>query len=234
MTDLMLIVPHPDDEVFSAGGLLSKMAEAGKHSTLVSLTRGGAGRTLELCTRAELPKVREQEWLAALNVLGVNEKHLFDFPDGNLKNLPQKKVLPNIIHLLETLKPEVIVTFPPNGSNGHPDHVATHKFVIKALEKSQYNPKRLYYYATETPFAGDIRADFMNPNEVKSLHLPPTHYLDMNAYVENKLRAMSQYETQALSVLMFMRRLTRKLLYESFHRAKPVYPEQGPITVGWL
>ncbi len=234
MTDLMLIVPHPDDEVFSAGGLLSKMAEAGKYTSVLSLTRGGAGRTLGLCTQEDLPKVREKEWQAALDVLGVQGRYLFDFPDGELRDVPKEKVHPNIIDLLEKLKPEVILTFPPNGSNGHPDHVITHRLVMESLKKSNHKPKRLYYYATETPFAGDIRPDFMHYKEVKRLHLPPTHYLDMNAYLENKLRAMSHYETQARSVLMFMRRLTRKLFYESFHLAEPTYPEQGPITVNWL
>ncbi len=234
MTDLMLIVPHPDDEVFSAGGLLSKMAEAGKHTTILSLTRGGAGRTLGLCSQAELPKVREQEWHAALDILAVEERHIFDFPDGNLQNVPKEEMLSATNHILEKLKPEVVITFPPNGSNGHPDHIVTHRLVVEMLEKSIHKPKRFYYYATETPFAGDLRSDFMHPNEIKRLHLPPTHYLEMNSYIESKLRAMSYYETQARSVLMFMRRLTRKLLHESFHRANPAYPEQGPITVKWL
>ncbi len=234
MSDLMLIVPHPDDEVFSAGGLLSKMANAGKHTTILSLTRGGAGRTLGLCSQEELPEVREKEWQAALDILAVNERYIFDFPDGKLKSVPKKLILSDIIGILEKLKPEVIITFPPNGSNGHPDHTTTHNLVMESLERSNHQPQRLYFYATETPFAGDMRPDFMHPDEVKRLHLPPTHYLDMSIYIENKLRAMSCYETQARSVLMFMRVLTRKLLYESFHRAKPSYPEQGPITVSWL
>lgn len=71
--DLMLIVPHPDDEVFSCGGIFSKMSEAGRSVVTVTLTRGGSGRTLGLCTQADLPTLRERELRASLRVLGVQD-----------------------------------------------------------------------------------------------------------------------------------------------------------------
>ena len=77
----MLIVPHPDDEVFSCGGLFTKMADTGKRVATVTLTRGGAGRTLGICPQAELPSVREAELRASLDVLGVSDVHIFDYPD---------------------------------------------------------------------------------------------------------------------------------------------------------
>src|SRR5687768_15166705 len=79
--DLMLIVPHPDDEVFSTGGVLSKMSEAGKRTVTVTLTRGASGRTLGLCAQVELPTLRERELRASLRVLGVNDVYICDYPD---------------------------------------------------------------------------------------------------------------------------------------------------------
>ncbi|MCX7739672.1 MAG: PIG-L family deacetylase, partial [Meiothermus sp.] len=43
--DLLVVVPHPDDEVFGAGGTLIQYAEWGRETGLITLTRGEAGRT---------------------------------------------------------------------------------------------------------------------------------------------------------------------------------------------
>ncbi len=233
-TELMVIVPHPDDEVFSAAGILRKCVDADKIVSTVTLTRGGAGRTLGLCTQEELPDLREKELRASLDILGVQEQHILDYPDGGLREYDAEVIVSDIVSRLESLKPKSIITFPPNGSNGHPDHVTTNKLVLASLKKSKHQPKSLYYYATETPYAGIVRPDFMHPDEVASMHLPPTHYLDMREYMEFKLRAMGQYESQARSVVMFMARLSRKLFFESFHRVRPEVKDSGAITVNWL
>ena len=44
-TTLLAIFPHPDDETFSAGGLLAAARERGQHVTLISATRGEAGES---------------------------------------------------------------------------------------------------------------------------------------------------------------------------------------------
>jgi len=245
--DLMLIVPHPDDEVFSCGGLFSKLAEAGKETVSVTLTRGGAGRTLGLCSQAELPAVRERELRASLRVLGVTHPHIFDYPDfvpdagrglaanTGLRAVPEEEAVPRLKELLERHRPRVLLTFPPNGGNGHPDHVVTHAWVLKALSTTSFQPT-LYYFASERPYSGEVvREGFLPPEEIRRLHLTPTHYLEVGPHVENKLRAMAQHETQARSVLNFMRNFPRRLLTESFHRACPSYPPyEGARTVGWL
>lgn len=235
MVDLLLIVPHPDDEVFGCGGLFSKMAAADRRVATLTLTRGGSGRTLDLCSREELPALREGELRASLQILGVAERRILDFPDGALATTPPGEVAGAVRETLEALRPSVLVTFPPNGSNGHPDHVATHRFVMDALHALSHKPERLYFFAAERPYSGPDRERFLSAEAIRAQHLAPTHVVDARDFVENKLRAMGQYETQARSVLMFMRKFPRRLLYETFHRARPAYPDdQAPMTVPWL
>ncbi len=247
MVDLMLIVPHPDDEVFGCGGLFSRMADAGKRVATLTLTRGGSGRTLDVCSREALPEVREAELRASLASLGVQDVYIDDLPDfvpAADRGLPENLGLAGvdaaagvgrIVALLDALEPAVILTFPPNGANGHPDHIVTHRWVKEALGRAVHTPDRLYYFASESPYSGEARAGFTSPEEIRALHLPPTHYVEVGPHLENKLRAMGQHETQARSVLTFMRRFPRRLLVESFHRAVPGYPAgEGPRTVRWL
>ena len=247
MVDLLLIIPHPDDEVFGAGGIFSKMAAHGKTAATLTLTRGGAGRSLGLCKQEDLPNFREKELRASLEILGVKHVHIWDYPDflpdanrgmehrNGLLDIPFDEAVSNIQNLIEELKPISILTFGPSGSNGHPDHVMTHKFVIAALKQSMHQPQRLYYYAGEKPFSGQAKPGFMDPKEVAALHLYPTHFIHVHDYVENKIRAMAQHQTQAFSVMNFMKYYPRRLLIEGFHQVYPVYPiGEGSRTVEWL
>lgn len=246
-TDLLLVVPHPDDEVFGAGGMFARMAAHGRSVATLTLTRGRAGRTLGLAEQPALADLRERELRASLAALGVKEVRIEDFPDfvtatdrgldqhPGLEGVEPKRVVAPIVRALEELRPRVVLTFAPNGSNGHPDHVCTHRSVMAALERSDHRPDALYYYASERPYEGPPRNGFLDSTELRRLHLPPTHYVEVGPYVEAKLRAMGHHQTQALSVLTFMRRFTRKLLVESFHRAVPeVEPNTGAVTVPWL
>jgi LmbE family N-acetylglucosaminyl deacetylase len=247
MTDLLLIVPHPDDEVFGCGALFARMAAHGRRVATLTLTRGRAGRSLDLCPRTDLPDVREAELRASLAVLGVEDVTVLDYPDfvpdadrgipvhAGLQSLDQDELLSRVVEVVERTHPQVVLTFPPNGSNGHPDHVTAHRLARKAVEVATVPVERLYYFASDGAYDGPARPGFLDPEVIRAGHLAPTHVVEAGAFLEPKLRAMAQHRTQALSVLQFMARFTRRLSVEGFHRARPgVAPGEGPRTVPWL
>ncbi len=247
MTDLLLIVPHPDDEVFGCGALFARMAAYGRKVATLTLTRGRAGRSLELCERDDLPDVREAELRASLAALGVEDVTLFDHPDfvpdekrglephPGLQVVPESDIVPAMAEVVARTRPRVLLTFPPNGSNGHPDHVTAHRLAWRAVEASGVDVERVYYFASDRAYSGAERPGFLAPDVIRAQHLAPTHAVEAGRYLEPKLRAMAQHRTQALSVLDFMARFTRRLSVESFHRARPeVAPDAGVHTVTWL
>jgi len=247
MTDVLLIVPHPDDEVFGCGALFARMAAHGRRVATLTLTRGRAGRSLDLCRREDVPAVRERELRASLAALGVEDVTVLDYrdfvpdadrgidPDPGLQAVAEADILPRIVEVLERTAPRAVVTFPPNGSNGHPDHVTANRLTLRAVDAAAVPVERVYYFAGDTPYAGPARPGFLDPAEVRAGHLAPTHVVEAGPFLEAKLRAMSQHRTQALSVLGFMERFTRRLFVESFHRARPEAPAgEGPQTVPWL
>jgi N-acetylglucosamine malate deacetylase 2 len=245
MVDLLLIVPHPDDEVFGAGGIFSKMAAHGKTVATLTLTRGGAGRSLGLCKQEDLPDMREKELRAALETLQVKHVHIWDYPDylpdntrgmehrNGLLDVDFNEVVTKIAALIEALKPAAVLTFAPNGGNGHPDHVVTHKMAIAALEKSSHKLQALYYYAAAQPYNAMTRDGFLSLEDIAAQHLSATHYIDVRDYMDIKLSAMAKHKTQALSVLMFMEHSSKRLMTESFHRAFPEHRGE-PAHVDWL
>jgi N-acetylglucosamine malate deacetylase 2 len=248
VTDLMLIVPHPDDEVFGAGGVLAKMAEAGRATATLHLTRGRAGRSLGLAVPGDLGALREAELRAALTTLGVGDVTVWDehdfVPDGErglaehpgLAAIARDDLARRVAVEIARVAPRAVVTFGPNGANGHPDHVATHLAVTAALEHlGARDDVRLYAYASDVPYQGAERPGFLDAVEIRRLHLAPTHVIEVDPWIETKLAAMACHRSQALSVVEFMRRYTRRLRVETFHRLRPPADAgMGPRTVPWL
>lgn len=247
MTDLLLVVPHPDDEVFGCGGMIARMRAHGLGVATLTLTRGRAGRSLDLCAREDLPEVREAELRASLAALGVEDVTILDHPDyvpdrdrglephPGLRALDRSRLVADIAAVVLQRRPRSVLTFPPNGSNGHPDHVETHRLTLEALEAAGSPQENVYVFASDAPFDQPSRPGFLPTEEVRAAQLPPTHYVEVGPFIEAKLRAMGNHATQALSVSSFMRSSPRRLLVESFHRMSPaVAAGEGPRTVLWL
>lgn len=206
---LLLIVPHPDDEVYGAGGTIMEFEEAGQSCGLVTLTRGNAGRTLGLCdTPEELAAMREVELAACLDVLGITVHEQHSFPDKALREHDFDELVEVSRAALERYRPEILLTFPPNGSNGHPDHQTTHR-AVKAAWDSLTGPKpELWYYAGSSA----PEDDSLLPS-----WLPANLRRDVTPYVTRKLKAIGCHRTQALSSVDFIRKFPERIAEETFY-----------------
>ena len=212
---LLLIVPHPDDEVYGASGTLMTLLADGHRCGLVTLTRGEAGRTLGLADGPEeLARMRAAELAACLEVIGltttpgsVHEQH--PFPDKYLKDQPLEKLIAVAQEAMTRHRPETVLTFPPNGSNGHPDHVTTHRAVKAAWDGlPEHERPVLWYYASDTPPENEaLRGEW----------LPPNVRRDVTEHVTRKLQAIACHRTQALSTVDFIRKFPERIVLETFY-----------------
>lgn len=207
---LLLIVPHPDDEVYGASGTLMTYLGQGHTCGLVTLTRGEAGRTLGLCNGPEeLARMREVELAACLEVIGLSVHEQHQFPDKYLQDQPIEPLIEVARSAIERHQPEIVLTFPPNGSNGHPDHVTTHRAVKAAWDSLPATQRpRLWYYASDTPPENEaLLAQWLRPNI--------RH--DVSDLVVRKLHAIACHRTQALSTVDFIRKFSDRIVTETFH-----------------
>lgn len=133
---LMAVFAHPDDEAFGTGGTLSKYAAQGCDVYLVTATRGEAGEIAEadLATSADLPLVREQELCCACEVYGIHPPRFLDYPDGLLPLIHQGQAVGKVVRLIRDLRPQVVITFGPEGIYGHYDHIAVHRWTTIAVD----------------------------------------------------------------------------------------------------
>ena len=138
MTDalkLMCLFAHPDDESLGTGGLLAKYGAEGVETFVVTATRGQYGwhgRPDPDPGPEAFGRYREAELRAAAAVLGVREVSVLDYVDGDLDQANPAAVMGLLAAHLRRLRPQVVVTFGPDGSYGHPDHIAICQFATGA------------------------------------------------------------------------------------------------------
>lgn len=137
---LMAILAHPDDESLGMGGTLAKYARDGADVFLLTATRGDLGRFRGLPRgdpqhpgRSALATIREAELRAAAAVLGVCEVTLLDYEDQHLDAANPAQAIARIAQELRRVRPDVVLTFGPDGGYGHPDHIAISQFATAAV-----------------------------------------------------------------------------------------------------
>jgi LmbE family N-acetylglucosaminyl deacetylase len=136
----MAVLAHPDDESLGIGGTVAKYASEGVDVFLLTATRGDGGRYRGHRTddhqhpgRAALARIREAELRAAATVLGVRELALLDYHDQQLDRANPHEAVSAIVEHLRRVRPDVVVTFGPDGAYGHPDHIAISQFTTAAV-----------------------------------------------------------------------------------------------------
>ena len=136
---LMAVMAHPDDESLGVGGVLARYAAEGVETFLVTATRGQRGRYKGIPPGEGHPgpvamaRIREAELRAAAEVLGLRELRLLDYMDGELDQADPREAAGRIAAELRRARPQVVVTFGPEGAYGHPDHIAICQFTTAAL-----------------------------------------------------------------------------------------------------
>lgn len=133
---LLAVLAHPDDETLGLGGTLAKYADDGVDTYLLTATRGQQGWPGEPDARPTpqaLGQLREKELRAAAAELGVAELTVLDYMDGELSQADPTEIVPRLAAAIRRLRPQVVVTFPPDGVSGHPDHMAISQFTTAAV-----------------------------------------------------------------------------------------------------
>ena len=133
---LMAVFAHPDDEAFGTGGTLAKYAAEGCDVHLVTATRGEAGQISQpgLAIPANLPQVRENELRCACQIYGVHPPRFLDYVDGQLPIVHQGQAVGKLVRIIRQVRPQVLITFGPDGIYGHYDHIAVHRWATIAVD----------------------------------------------------------------------------------------------------
>ncbi|WP_028801954.1 N-acetyl-1-D-myo-inositol-2-amino-2-deoxy-alpha-D-glucopyranoside deacetylase [Streptomyces sp. 142MFCol3.1] len=154
---LLLVHAHPDDESINNGATMAKYAAEGAQVTLVTCTLGEEGEVIppgltHLAPDREggLGPYRAGELAAAMKELGVTD-HRFLGGQGRHRDSGMMGVEQNrragafwsadldeaacdLVAVIREVRPQVLVTYDPDGGYGHPDHIKAHRVAVRATE----------------------------------------------------------------------------------------------------
>ncbi|HLO17008.1 MAG TPA: PIG-L family deacetylase, partial [Anaerolineales bacterium] len=61
------------------------------------------------------------------------EVSFLDYIDGDVDQANPEEIIGKLVSRIRRIKPQVVVTFSPDGAYGHPDHIALSQFTTSAL-----------------------------------------------------------------------------------------------------
>lgn len=180
---ILIISPHPDDEVIGCGGLIcsAKNVDADIHVLYMC-----TGETRQFVTGRTDSKIRENEIKEVSKYGSFNYSILFKNEYFvRLDTLPQKEIIDPIEDLIESFKPSMILL--PYGESYNQDHRATYNACITALRPLPRNirhfvDKVLVY---EEPY-----------NWTTNNNFKPNYYIDTTEVENNKIELMKLHKSQ--------------------------------------
>lgn len=180
--NVLVIAPHPDDEVLGVGGTIAKRISQG-HTVYVCVVTKGC---LPLF-KEELVEQGRFECKTADKFLGVKQTIFLDFPAAMLEEVPRYKLNDAILNVVQKVKPDEV--FLPHRGDMQLDHKMVVDAAMVALRpKYAHIVKRIYAYETLSETGWDI------PNTINEFI--PSVYEDITTTLKTKLEAMTLFKSQ--------------------------------------
>lgn len=232
---IVFVHAHPDDETISTGATMAHYAADGAHVTLVTCTLGEEGEIhvpalagLAATEANQLGGYRIGELAKACAALGVTDQRFLGaagrYRDSGMMGTPANEhprsfwgadldaAAGDLLEVMREIRPQVMVTYDPNGFYGHPDHIQAHRVTMRAAELAKAEglaPAKIYWTAiprsvlragmaefaetSENPFAGLEDVDelpFGTPDDEIAARI------DAAAHADAKRTAVRAHATQ--------------------------------------
>lgn len=205
---ILLLLAHPDDETFGPAGTIAKYADEGADVHLATATRGEAGMLGDppVTDRSHLGEVRASELSAAAEILGIRTVSFLGFLDGHLADTPRERIVEQAVLRIRMTRPQVLISFGPEGISRHPDHMVMCSVAFEAFDAasdpgrfsrqlagdlSPWAPAKLYQF--------EIAQEILDEWGVPLAGVPRerlTTVVDTSRYVDRKIRAFYAHRTQ--------------------------------------
>jgi LmbE family N-acetylglucosaminyl deacetylase len=182
MGKVLVIAPHPDDEILGCGGTIARLSQSGAEVVVAIVTRGMAPQFSD-----EFVANIRAEAKTSHTMVGVTETVYLDLPAAALETVPATKLNGTLAKLVQDVRPDTL--FVPFVGDIHTDHQLTFlSAMVAARPRDEYAPKRIYAY--ETLSETNWYAPGVTPAFV------PNVFIDITETLELKLDAFRCFESQ--------------------------------------
>lgn len=182
---ILVIAPHPDDEVLGCGGTIKKHTKKGDEVCLCIVTKAYTPDWTK-----KFIENRKKEIACVNKALGIKKTIFLDLPTVKLDTVPQKKLNDLISECIEWVKPEIL--YIPFGGDLNKDHRLVFEASLVATRPNpKYSIKKILCYEvlSETEWGSPLARD------MKEIFFPNV-YIDISDTLEDKLKAMSCYKSE--------------------------------------
>ncbi|SDI25157.1 N-acetylglucosaminyl deacetylase, LmbE family [Rhodococcus triatomae] len=217
MSVLVCFHAHPDDEVFTTGGIIRRAADEGHRVVLVTATDGALGEVPEGILRdgESLAERRRSELEASAALLGAQRVVFLPYADSGMAgtasnsasaafcNADPDEAARRLADVLHEESADVVTVYDPNGGYGHPDHIQVHHVGVRAaglagvdaVYEAAVNRDHVRRLITLRPSGPE---DAQIP-DLDTFGLPEselTTFVDVRGAIEAKRAAMHAHRTQ--------------------------------------
>lgn len=180
---ILIISPHPDDEIIGCGGLIAKCKELQSKVKVVYMCTGESRQLVSGSTNSN-SRINEIEDVSKYG----NFQYQIIFENKyfvELDSIPQKKIVDPIEDIIEEFKPNIVLL--PHGDSYNQDHRATFTACITALRPTPHDVRHFVetILIFEEPYAWTVK-DIFKPNV----------YLDLDGVENEKIKLMALHKSQ--------------------------------------
>ena len=182
MKNILVIAPHPDDEVLGCGATIRKYINDGNKVFVLIATRGSS----RLFNQIRIDNVRS-EALEAHKILGITKTFFLDYPAPELDTVPMADISHDFSKIITENKIEVV--FLPHRGDIHNDHrVVFNAGLVASRPVGNCTVKEIYAYETlsETEWAAPFGEDAFIP----------TCFINVEETIEVKKEALKCFKSQ--------------------------------------
>lgn len=178
---ILVIAPHPDDEVLGCGGTMKKFSLEGASVVVLIVSRGKPG----MYSEERIKNVRNEARMSH-QILGVSETRFLEFPAPDLDVIPNSDISASVLEVINELEPKTL--FLPHYGDIHHDHRAVFNAGMVAARPLKSSVRKVYTYETlsETEWG----------NQSSGSMFIPTFYVNISSVLKFKLDAMKCYKSQ--------------------------------------
>ncbi len=184
MSTVLVIAPHPDDEVLGVGGTILKHLSQRDRVHVVICTRGEESRF----GKEQVERV-QAEGRQVHAFLGLTGSHFLDLPAARLDTVPTSDLNAVLGGVFSEVKPQLL--YVPHIGDVHRDHqLIFQSAMVCSRPIGDHYPSRILAYETvsETDwYAAPITPPFV-----------PTVFVDIAAQIDKKLEACRLYASQVM------------------------------------
>lgn len=179
--EVLVVAPHPDDEVLGAGGTIARLAGMNRAVTVVIMTRGDDVTATEK-NRADA--------LLAHEVLGVHETIFLDLPAAGLDTVRHAEVNAAVRDVIDSKRFDaVFLPFPGDIHRDHKEVFLSSLVAVRPLSRRVPAWTICYETLSETNWGAPFEQPGFRPNI----------YVSIEAVLQRKLEAFGKFSRQVKS-----------------------------------